>query len=209
MIMVVLPIAMLSGTIALLALLFAGVPSDADNTTEVATITPPPPIIAQSACNAPSSWPQATTYFTAETYRLFSMQVLLPDLTPIQGMCITILLDAVPVYPLSYVGACRTGVSGRCSLAVPPGLLRLHFDETIINSQTLDLSVNEIQFGPTNPTDNLAFLVSDDDTTASATLVIVTRTDETFTIKNVRPDADGRLTILNPDLPDWAEQPID
>ena len=168
------------------------------------------PAVAESRCSSPSMWPSITTIPIEESsFRAWNIEVMLQDRTPIQGLCITVLLDAVPVYPLSYVSSCRTGLDGRCTLTVPSTLLRLHFDETTIEDMTLDLSVNEIVYAAVTPTDNLAYYIAEGEKTASATLVVVPRTESTFTIKNARPNSEGQLIIQNPDIPDWAGQIID
>lgn len=142
-------------------------------------------------------------------YRPFNLQVIMQDGSPVQGLCIVFLRDLLPSRPIQYIGACRTGQNGRCTLSVPVGLIRLYFADSSILGRNLDLSVNEIRPAGMGRTDNLAYIIDEDSITAEAVLVVTLRGEEYITIKSATRSGDGTLTILNPDVPDWTQQSIE
>lgn len=165
-----------------------------------------PAIQAVSTCSSTSEWPRVEH---DASYRPFTMRVITQNGAAVEGLCVTFLRDLLPSKPIQYVGACRTGQNGQCSLSVPVGLIRLYFSDTTIEGRSLNLSLNEIRLAGMGRTDNLAFMIDEDRTTADALLVVLPRGRSEVTIKSATVAADDSLTILNPDVPDWTQQRIE
>jgi hypothetical protein len=194
-------------TFAIVVVIDAGQNTETAEPITITKATLQPAVMAQSACSPAIAWPPVAHNFVP--YQQFTMRVIMQDGSPVQGLCITFLRDAVPVRPIEYVGACRTGQTGLCSLSVPIGLIRLYFDATEINGRSMDLSLNEIRPANTGRTDNLGYLIDEDYVTAEALLVVMPRGADHITIKSATRADDGTLTILNPDVPEWTQQRVE
>lgn len=163
-------------------------------------------LAVESVCSSLENWESVPVGIEERNMVVYA---ILRDGTPLVGLCISFIFDATPAQALQYVGACRTNQRGYCSVAVPTGLIRLHFGDTLIADLPLASSMNDLVSIPGFSTDNLAYEIAESEEFATAFLVAVPRDDDSIILKNARPNAEGQLQILNEEIPVWAEQLIE
>lgn len=139
----------------------------------------------------------------------FTVQVVTENSVPVPGLCLTVMRDLAPVAPPEFIATCMTNRNGRCTVQTPGGLLNVYVGLT-----SIDGALVSPEFGA----QGRSGLIDAASTNAGITfffpaeapsenyLVVMPGQGDYLTLKYAQKRPNGRIAVLNPDLPNWVQE---